>query len=92
MNIFCLYLTKRILKYVLFQQQVEMMKATEEDFIYPILDWRNAPGTAVLWIMLFIVTIFLSQAFLSVLSFVRGKAFENWRGKFRHDIEMENLA
>ena len=66
--------------------------ANGEDYIYPILDWNNAPGTAVLWVILFIVTIVVSQAFLCLFVFIRGKFFEHLRDKFCDGIEMENFA
>ena len=62
------------------------------DYIYPMMDWNNAPGTAVLWIILFIVTIVVSQAFLCLFAFIRGKFFEHLRDKFCDGIETENFA
>ena len=63
-----------------------------EDFVYSILDWRNAPTTAILWVVVFIILIFMSQAFLCVLVYIRDKVLEYWMKKFRYDIEMENAV
>ena len=66
--------------------------AKGEDFVYPILDWRNAPSTAGLWVVVFIILIFMSQIFLCIFSYARDKVYDYWMKKFRYDIEMENVA
>ena len=66
--------------------------AKGEDFVYPILDWRNVPITAGLWVVVFIILIFMSQIFLCTFAYIRDKVFEYWMKKFRYDIEMENIA
>ena len=63
-----------------------------EDFIYPILDWGNTPTTAIMWVVVFTILIIVSQAFLCILSFAKGKVFEHCTKKFRDDIELENVA
>ena len=63
------------------------------DYIYPILDWKNDPGTAVMWVAIVLAVLIFAHGFLCLLAFVRDKIWERWSGKtIKEEVKSLELA
>ena len=63
-----------------------------EAYIYSILDWSNAPTTAIIWVVGSLSLVIISQILLCVLSYTRDKVFEHFMKKYRKDVVIENVG
>ena len=66
--------------------------ANGNDYIYPVLDWKNDPGTAVIWVVLVLVVLFFAQGFLCLLAFARDKLWEQFLGKSPNKVAALELT
>ena len=55
------------------------------DWIYPILDWKNDPGKAVGWVVAVLVMLVISYGFLCLLVFARDKLWEKLFGNYQKE-------
>ena len=53
-----------------------------EEFIYPILNWKNDSGTAIVVSLSVVVLLMASHGFLCLLTFARDKIWKQWSQKF----------
>ena len=55
------------------------------DWIYPILDWKNEPAKAVGWVVAVLVMLVISYGFLCLLVFARDKLWEKLFGNYQKE-------